>query len=481
MHRHRMAIRYAETASLAAQGASILRARGGLAVLASAYIVLLLWNYGTVLAPLFEYYGLIYEPPTSGFAAFTFACAILPVSWLPIRQWRPSMILCYCLYLMVYVPACIVPAYNASIPLDTAAQLQLSLLAAFGFFCLSYAAPLGRIHRVALSQSHFWGGVILYCVIVMLLIYVLFGFSLKIHSFDDVYEVRGAHQDVAGQQNRLAIYLLVWQANVIAPLLFTSGWVSRRWSLLLAGAFIEIWLFSRTGYKHFLLAIPFLTAVLLALRGLQARAIAKRLCGGFACMVALSSALDWLMGGFAMSSLVVRRGIITPGLLTYYYFDYFSHHPKALLGHSILGGLFGSPDTIAPPFLIAQEYFHHVGASANANIWADGFANFGLFGMCAASFLLAAFCWLYDSASQDLDRRVSTALLAVPAIALSNSALLTAFLSHGLGLALAVALFMPSQRGKHALPGRSALLGAKRTIQRAAMGSSRSARCKHAS
>jgi len=422
---------------------STLNARASLAVLVSTYIVLLLWNYRVVLAPQFGYYGLIYEPPSLGFAAFTFLCAILPVCWLPVRQWRPSMILGYSLYLVVYIPACIVPAYNASVPLKTAAELQISLLAAFAILCLGYMVPTGRMRRLPLATSHFWGAVALYCFVVMALMYATFGFSLTIHSFDDVYDVRGIHQDVAAKQSRILIYLLVWQANVVAPLLFAMGWVSRRVVLIVIGGVIEVWLFSRTGYKHFVLAVPVLLAVLAALKGFQCPVIVRRLCWGLVAAVGACSVMDWLTGGFVLSSLVVRRGIITPGLLTYYYYDYYSLHPKALLGHSILNGLFGSSETLAPPFLIAQEYYHNVNASANANIWADGFANFGLAGMCLASILLAAFCWLYDSTACGADVRVSTALLVIPAISLSNSAILTAFLSHGLGLALLIVFFMP--------------------------------------
>jgi hypothetical protein len=134
-----------------------------------------------------------------------------------------------------------------------------------------------------------------------------------------------------------------------------------------------------------------------------------------------------------------------PGLLTGYYYEFFSSHPKAHLGHSIFKSLIDYPYAVEPPYLIGALYFHNASNDANANVWADAYANFGYFGVICFTLLLAAVLWLYDSMAVECDRRLATLAMALPAFSLANGALLTSLLSNGMALAMLLVYLMPRE------------------------------------
>jgi hypothetical protein len=133
-----------------------------------------------------------------------------------------------------------------------------------------------------------------------------------------------------------------------------------------------------------------------------------------------------------------------PALLTGEYFEFFSRNPKALLGHSILKPFVNYPYDLDISNLIGRAYFGSAQTSANANIWADAFGNFGLMGVVGFTFILALVLWLFDSRARGMDRRVVTLMLGIPAFSLANAGLLTCLLTHGIFFALLIVFVMPA-------------------------------------
>ena len=164
---------------------------------------------------------------------------------------------------------------------------------------------------------------------------------------------------------------------------------------------------------------------------------------GTAGLVLVSSLLQlWLNSGM-LFSVFVRRLIATPGLLTGYYLDFFSQNPKALLGHSILRSVVDYAYQYPPAIQIGFTYFGDPSISANANLWADAFANFGFAGIFGFTFLLGLVMWLFDSVAQGRSQRLTSLLFGMPAFFLTNTALLTSLLTHGIGLVLLIVYLIP--------------------------------------
>jgi hypothetical protein len=163
-------------------------------------------------------------------------------------------------------------------------------------------------------------------------------------------------------------------------------------------------------------------------------------------MIIAAALLDIAFGSIVFTSLFVRRLLVTPGLLTGDYFQFFSQYPQMLLSHSILKGFITNPyGSLSPPFLIGGTYFHNASDSANANLWADAFANFGPAGVVVFSAILGVILWTFDSMTQKSSLLLASLMLALPVFTLSNSGLLTTLLTHGLLVGVVAASFLPQE------------------------------------
>jgi len=429
---------------------STAKIRMAMACLVLLYTLALMWNFRYIIGEYYDYIGFLFSIKSAAQIALTLAITLLPVWWLPLTPARPSVFLYLILYLVVYVPACVVPAFTEGVSDLSLTRLQLLLIASFAIIGLAFRVRTIDLPSLRLSKFDFWalfafasGGTLLWVA-------MAFGLNLQFHSFADIYNIRESHSDIAEDHHRLLIYLLAWQANVFGPLLLAYAW-SRRSFVLGGGALlVQLWLYSISGYKSFLLAIPLVIMAIVFSRCRQRGSMMLLLASALLLLVATCSLLDYLSDGASYSTVFVRRLLLTPGRQTFWYYDFFSINPKAMLAHSVLGSFIQYPYEASPPALIGQTHFGTYEANANGNLWADAYANFGGAGMLCFSALLAAFMWVYDSAARRIDYRLATALIAMPAISLCNSALLTSLLSHGLGISLAVILFYPTRKERKA-------------------------------
>ena len=96
---------------------------------------------------------------------------------------------------------------------------------------------------------------------------------------------------------------------------------------------------------------------------------------------------------------------------------------------------------IGPANEIGLAYFGNVETNANANMWAEGFAEFGIPGIVGFTLFVAFMLWIYDSISARRKLELTVLLAAMPAILLSNTGPTTVLISHG-GLAVALVLYL---------------------------------------
>jgi len=117
-----------------------------------------------------------------------------------------------------------------------------------------------------------------------------------------------------------------------------------------------------------------------------------------------------------------------------------------MLSNSVLAAAspYPYPDTV--PVLIGWTYAG-VEIGANAGWMADAYAQFGAGGMVAFSVILAVFLRILDGVSAGVPRRLATAIVAVPAMALVNSGLLTVLLTHGFLLGVLVLWLLSNRQG----------------------------------
>lgn len=405
------------------------------------YLKVLHWSYTRLVSPGFGYLGYVYAPPLS-YLYLAFVMALLPAFWMPMELKRPSQVAYWILYITVYIPSTVIPFCTVAMNPDELLLLDAVLLFCFGVLGAVYNLRLGQFTSPPIRPTAFW--LVLGGVIVLAYGYILsiFGMRSNVVSLLDVYDVRLEYKEIVGESGRLVDYLVGWLNNAVNPLLIAYGMVRKRVLPIVAGLGGQYVIYSITGYKSAFFSGFFLIGLLILMRG-SLRRFGVRLMVYTTVLVLAGSLWDLWSGSLGFTSLITRRTLVTPGLLTGYYYEFFSHNPLALLGDSLFSSfvLYQYPFSI--PTLIGYSYYGDPNTHANANLWANAFANFGFAGMIGYSVILAGIFWVYDSIAAKRSFRISSLLLGIPAITLSNSALFTSLLTHGIALLVILLYIMP--------------------------------------
>lgn len=409
---------------------------------AIAYIAVFQWVYAAILTQHYAYEGFKYRHD-SAVISTTWLLALVPSLWMPVSLKRPSQLAYWVFYLVVVVPVAVVAIHSYPGDAQSGILTAVWIVSAFAALGLIYAVPLASIRQYRFRPQTLWIAVFALSALSYALILSTFGLRLHLASLADVYQVRAEYGKILGNTNVYISYVVDWQALVLNPLLILGGLMSRRKLLIVSGAAGQLMIYSFTGFRSVLFSTVVLLLLLLLCRS-QARfgiRMLLALIGG----VAVSAACYLWFGSLSLFSLVVERLVGLPGLLTGFYFSFFAHHPKMMLSHSILGGIFHNPYGSAPPLIIGKVYFPTWQTYANANFWADAFANFGIWAVFLFTAILGGVFWFYDSIARDSDLRLAALMLVMPAISLANAGLLTCLMTHGLGLACLVMYVLPKE------------------------------------
>jgi hypothetical protein len=405
---------------------------------AIVYVGALEWTYINWIVPIFGYSGLIDVGVDVASYAVVTSLAALPALWLPMQLQRPSAVIIWLLYLLAYVPSIVVPVHLLGPDLLTVLPLELILVIAFAVLGVVGRLPRMAIGRRALPITGFARGVAVIGLVGFAYLLLVFGFAAP-PALEDVYERRATYQTVlnAGLGSG---YLATWLGNIVYPMLMALGLSRARPSLLILGIAGQIFIYAVSGLKEMLLSVVFVPILYFIIRYGAAR-FGLILVWGAVSVIAFSVVMT-AAGSILALALLVARLIVTPGQLTAYYFDFFRSHDPYLLTHSFLHWFGQPPYAVEPPFLIGRVYLSVV-VDANANIWADAMANFGLLGVIPFTIILGAVLWFLDSVAIGRDIAVIGCVIGLGGLALANGALFTSLLTAGVGLTIAVVAVMP--------------------------------------
>lgn len=420
---------------------TFLRSRVVTVLACACYVVAFILVYNSVLVPVWGYAGFRSFAATSRVACGAII-ALVPSLWIPIDLKRPSQVLYWLLYLLVVVPVCVVPIYSLQDQTSGPLLFAGSIVAMLALVRVIYRLPLLRLPRVDLKSYEFVGVLGLLSILFYGLIISTFGLHFRYVPLRDVYVVRAQFEETLTQSSPLVAYAVCWQMYVINPLLLALGFTTRRMVPALAGLTGQIAIYSIAAFRDVLFSAAFLLYLLWAMR--RGKPFGPRLVLSWTAIFTGAAALQFFGYSLTLAALVGERMTATPGLLTGYYYEFFSSHPKAMLGHSILKSIVDYRYPLEPRRMIGFAYFHDSGMSANANLWADGYANFGYAGILCFTLLLALVMWLYDSTAVGRDRFVTALVIALPSFAIANSSLLTSLLTHGFLLAMLLIYLMPA-------------------------------------
>lgn len=436
-----------------ASGSAAARHAGGIAqfrrpmvmVLALFYALGIRFAYVDHIAPLLHHQGEIDLYPGLGVSLLGVLAAAAPAALLPILSAYPGMLIVWLFYLLVYVPSSIVPLHATNYEVNgypififflgsnllglawlATRRIELPRLAAFLSNTRRYLATIGSVALV---------------VEVFLLVSV--GLQLPVMgSLEEIYGAREAVFDRLWMEGLVATgYLLQLQSNAVLPVLTALALARRNW-LLLGATFIGQYVLFLVMAQKSPVGVFLFQLFLHSIASRPAWAVA-RMVGVFSVSVWLLLAIDSIFDAPELVFATVRRAATTNGLLTGYYFDFFRDADYAYFQQTILGGV-GIASAYATSYkVIIGSIYSWPGASANANFWADGFANLGWIGVLLVTALLGLVLVLLNGVVRPSQFRLVFVAMGGVVLVLANTGLHTAIFSGGLLLALVLIYVLP--------------------------------------
>jgi hypothetical protein len=236
----------------------------------------------------------------------------------------------------------------------------------------------------------------------------------------------------------------------LVPIGLVLGAYYRKRIFLPLTLLIAIAVFSFDGTKATLL-IPAALVAILAL--LQTKRRSTVWIGAAAsCLVLAAIAEFHMIDSDLLANFLVRRQFIFPGVLTHYYWDFFSSHPHVLMSDSFLSWLIEPRYEMNVSRLMGGELFGNFDCNANANLWASGFAHFGYPGVFGVSVVAACLMWPVDRLGASGRFVMACVVAAEMAFVWTNGALHTSLLSNGLAATLLFLYFFPADSLNRPLP-----------------------------
>jgi hypothetical protein len=405
-------------------------------VLMLGYVAILQYAYVEQIAPVFTYLQYGYRTPDPVGYGVAVALAVGLALMMPRRITYPSHFIVWVLFIIAIVPSLVVPQWAPALSRGEALELALWVAACFGLVVGIGTRQLlrGFVPRYPLRPATFW--LVIAGLFVGLNAYALrvAGLNLTLPSLDNVYGVRGEFRVLTTDNPQLG-YVVPLLTSLINPAMMARGLWDRRPLWLLAGILGQVYVYAAEGDKSaFLSPIAIVAAFFLLRRGRRPAGAGALV--GAAGLAVVAMALGW-------TSLLVRRFLITPGLVLAGYIQVFDEAPKAHLGYSVLRAFVDYPYQAEPPDLVGRLFFGDPTTHANTGWLGDGYANFGHPGMVAASLILVLVLWAIDDASTGLPLGFTCLFFLSTALGLCESAILTAILTHGIFVSVVLCALAP--------------------------------------
>jgi len=356
---------------------------------------------------------------------------------LPKTSSRLSSVVLWLLFLLSYVPMLTLYVF-----MDKPRAYMYGVTLFWGVLILARSAiPVLVVRAFNKIQSQFVRSTLftIFSGTALGLIFLYVGFSINI-DLTKVYDVKG---EFIMANVPLGGYLINWFAYIVNPIFFALFFTKRKWLAVVFVSLTQFMVFSVTGNKAYLFALPFVIALIWVVKRKNPLVwIAAGITGAiFAGIFSF-----YFFGNSWPYFLFNRRVMFVPAQLSFMYYDYFSKEdPLMLSSHQFFDNLIQYPYALDPPHLIGTTYFQRPDCNATNGIYADAYINFHFFGFFIWGSILAVILNIIDSFSKNKDKKIACAAIAMPVITIIEAPLLTAMVTHGILLSLILLYFLPKK------------------------------------
>jgi hypothetical protein len=391
---------------------------------------------------LYDYMGVRAFPVKAPEQVLFAFLAVAPSFWLPTHLRRPADIVQLFLYYAVHIPTCVLLPIVSMSPYSVQFLFAVAIL--IGLLSLELRYSLPHLHPVQtnVAPAMYWAGIALF-YLATLIVFARSGYlSLDNFSLLEVYDQRRDLTESAAQLGSMFFYVANWAGGALAPFLIAVALHRRRIFLLAAGIALSVCSFIVSSNKSNYIAVPAVIAGYIVLRATRGRHIAAIMGAGFIALVPILILGDSLIARTTGADVpiltwtVFHRTFTNNGFLSAVYLDLFNRLGPAYYGDSFLHGLLGQQFDMPVPELAGASFTEVPDVHANANMWADAYANLGFFGIAFGALEALVVLWLYDEVSRGKDVEFAAAALIVPATVLANTSVHTALFSNGLAIVI---------------------------------------------
>ncbi|CAN5414839.1 hypothetical protein BH09GEM1_BH09GEM1_35700 [soil metagenome] len=406
-------------------------------------------TYRDVITPVFSFWGMGYRDIAPQYFWTTVMLCVIPSLWMPVTFSRPTLLMFYIQYFIVYIPAAFLVFHSTKpeLPHDFAMKIVWSMFLGISAIQLSYRVPTARAPSLRMTPGAFWA--IFTAVAIVMLAYLLVTLSGNFHlvSFGEVNSVRYAMGDiVAATGTRFGAYAQFLLLALFLPVFFAVGAYTRRWWLVGVTGAVYIFIFGISGAKQAALSLVYLPAIN-ALLTRRTGNIPVLFIGGLGGLLLTGYASKAFLGplpNVAYLSIIHFRFLTIPAFTIPEYAGFFAAHPVTHLSHVTgINLLIQYPYESDVAYTIGRFYFHTF-VGLNGGIWStDGIGGFGIWGIPMLSLLCAAIFWLFDSIAADMDQAFVGVVLSYGAVSFLNVSIFTTLITGGLASVMMVLLVAP--------------------------------------
>ncbi|NLD19019.1 MAG: oligosaccharide repeat unit polymerase [Clostridiales bacterium] len=209
---------------------------------------------------------------------------------------------------------------------------------------------------------------------------------------NNVYELRRENFFI---QNKYIGYIYSWMMYVILPFIISYCLTRKKYAFSTIAFLSIIVLYLYSGNKTSLFSIPLILVCYIISKHDDTN---LKIFSLFSLGVLASTILFWMCNIYVLYSLFVRRLLLLPAQIKFYYYDFFSIRPKIGLETTLWGSIFGFkpkyPEGVANT--IGAVYYNHIDCNANTGFIAEGYMRFGIVGIFIAFLVFAFVLYLLD-------------------------------------------------------------------------------------
>lgn len=373
--------------------------------------------------------------------------AMIPAAWIPMQLGRPSHIVYWFLYLIVYIPTTLLLHAPGTVTIDTILFLVTLCVSFYLVFRFTTARRLQLSdfkHERAFKLALFglWTG----CVGVLV---AFLGPDLSVATYHEIYAVRESYKASLAEMGpivrRLVIYSLSALRYAIGPIfivMFLERQSTGSIPYLIIGVFSISLGYLIGGFKSSIFVLVAIFGLFVLLK--SPAVFSKATLISFISLITVSWSI-YAIGGLRHFLALTRRVLLAAGVGSAAYVDFFSSNPHTYFSGRFFMPFLEYPYGVAPPRLIGDHYFG--GGNININSFAEGYMELGLLGVILLAVLLGIVLWIYDSATVQMPLMYSIPMISGYLTVLAYTDIITSIYTHGLLWLLLLAIIKPPFQG----------------------------------